>query len=202
MSQLKPTYSLTPSKPDPRVTRSQLQLREAFLEIVLEKGFDAVRVSEVISRADVNRATFYRHYHSKRDLLRSWSEEVGHLLDEQAESLDDPRAYAGSAEFLPAIVRAIFEHIDTHRSYYRLMIGRNGLREVADDMESQIYAFLEQRTHLLELTASGIPEGMEMRAHAAQFVGVVKWWLEQPTPLPALQVASWMWDLIVRSGEM
>ncbi len=189
-------------KPDPRVRRTQQLLRDSFLALVLEQGFEAVRVSEIIERAEVNRATFYRHYRSKRDLLRSWTQEVGHLLDAQADSLQDPRVYAGSAEYLPTIVLSIFEHIAAHQSYYRLMLGRNGLNGIANDMESQICAFLERRTDLLELTISGIPEGMQIRAYAAQFIGVVKWWLEQPTQLPALQVAAWMWDLLTQSEAL
>jgi AcrR family transcriptional regulator len=192
----------TPTKPDPRVGRTQRLLREAFLELVLEQGFEAVRVSEVITRAGVNRATFYRHYRSKRDLLRSWTGEVGHLLDAQADSLQDPRVLAGSGEYLPAIVLAIFEHIAAHDSYYRLMLGRHGLSSIASDMESQICAFVERRTEILELTGNSIPKGMQMRAYAAQFVGVVKWWLEQPTPAPAVQVAAWMWDLLTQSEAL
>ena len=206
MSQIKTPNSLsptsvspTPTAPDPRVRRTQHSLREAFLELVLEQGFEAVRVSEVITRAGVNRATFYRHYRSKRDLLRSWTQEVGHLLDAQAGSLEDPRIYAGSAEYLPGIVLAMFDHITAHDSYYRLMLGRNGLNSIASDMESQICAFLERRTDLLELTVGVVPHGMQMRAYAAQFVGVVKWWLEQSVPPPASQVAAWMWDLLTQS---
>jgi AcrR family transcriptional regulator len=187
------------AKHDPRVGRTQRLLREAFLELVLEQGFEAVRVSEVITKAGVNRATFYRHYRSKRDLLRSWTQEVGHLLEAQAESLQDPRVLTGSSDYLPAIVTAIFEHISTHDSYYRLMLGRRGLSGIANDVEAQICTFLERRTDVLELTLSSAPAGMQMRAYAAQFVGVVKWWLEQPDPPPAHQVAAWMWNMMTLS---
>jgi AcrR family transcriptional regulator len=198
MSPTQSAVALSSVKPDPRVGRTQRMLREAFLELVLEQGFEAVRVSEVITKAGVNRATFYRHYRSKRDLLRSWTEEVGYVLDAQADSLHDPRVFAGSEEYLPAIVLAIFEHIAAHQSYYRLMLGRHGLSSIANDMEFQIRAFIERRTDLLDLTGSTVPHGMQMRAYAAQFIGVVKWWLEQPNPLSALQVAAWMWDLMTQ----
>ena len=132
-------------KPDPRVRRTQKLLRDAFLALVLEHGFEAVRVIEIIERAEVNRATFYHHYRSKRDLLRSWTQEVGTLLDTGAVSLEDPRVNAGSDEYLPAVVVNIFEHIATHASYYRLMLGRHGLGSIASDIESQVVQFLERR---------------------------------------------------------
>jgi AcrR family transcriptional regulator len=185
------------SKPDPRVRRSQQLLRDSFLALVLEQGYEAVRVSEIIEKAEINRATFYRHYRSKRDLLRSWTHEVGTLLDSGAESLEDPRVYAGSDEYLPVVVVHIFEHIAAHATYYRLMLGRHGLSSIASDMESQVIGFLERRADLFEDTVStnGAPVGLRTRAYAAQFVGIVKWWLEQEVPPAAKQVATWAWDL-------
>jgi AcrR family transcriptional regulator len=184
------------SKPDPRVRRTQQLLRDAFLALVLEQGYEAVRVSEIIEKAEINRATFYRHYRSKRDLLRSWTHEVGTLLESGAGSLEDPRLNAGSDEYLPAVVVHIFEHIAAHATYYRLMLGRHGLSSISSDMESQVIGFLERRADLFETTFStnAAPVGMQTRAYAAQFVGIVKWWLEQDVPPTAKQVASWAWD--------
>jgi AcrR family transcriptional regulator len=188
------------SKPDPRVRRTQQLLRDAFLALVLEHGYEAVRVSEIIERAGVNRATFYRHYRSKRDLLRSWTQEVGALLDTGAGSLEDPRINAGSDEYLPAVVVTIFEHIAAHAPYYRLMLGRHGLSSIASDMESQVIQFLERRADLFDgaLPADGTPFGMRTRAYAAEFVGIVKWWLEQDAPPSPGQIAVWTWDLNTR----
>ena len=187
-------------KPDPRVRRTQKLLRDAFLALVLEHGFEAVRVIEIIARAEVNRATFYHHYRSKRDLLRSWTQEVGTLLDTGAVSLEDPRVNAGSDEYLPAVVVNIFEHIATHASYYRLMLGRHGLGSIASDMESQVIQFLERRADLFTsaLPVNGAPISMRTRAYAAQFVGIVKWWLEQDVLASPEQMAVWTWDLPIR----
>ena len=163
------------SFPDPRVRRTRQLLRDAFLALVFEQGFEAVRVSEIITRAEVNRATFYRHYRSKRDLLRSWTQEVGALLDTGAGSLEDPRVNAGSAEYLPAVVVTIFEHIAAHAPYYRLMLGRHGLSSIANDMELQVTHFLERRADLFAgaFPQNGAPLGMRTRAYAAEFVGIV-----------------------------
>ena len=196
----KPLSQKPLSKPDPRVRRTQTLLRDAFLALVLEQGFEAVRVSEIIARAEVNRATFYRHYRSKRDLLRSWTREVGTLLDSGAGSLEDSRINAGSDEYLPAVVVSIFEHIAAHAPYYRLMLGRHGLSSIASDIESQVIQFLERRADLFTsaLPVNGAPISMRTRAYAAQFVGIVKWWLEQDVLASPQRIASWTWDLPIR----
>jgi hypothetical protein len=99
--------------------------------------------------------------------------------------------------YLPAVVVSIFEHIALHRPYYRLMLGRNGLSSIASDMESQVIQFLERRSDLFDgpLRGNGAPVGMLSKAYAAQFVGIVKWWLEEDAPPSAQQIARWTWDL-------
>jgi AcrR family transcriptional regulator len=56
-------------KLDPRVKRTRQMLDQAFIELLAEKGFDAVSVQDVTDRAGVNRATFYAHFQDKFALL-------------------------------------------------------------------------------------------------------------------------------------
>jgi len=56
-------------KLDPRVKRTRQMLDQAFLELLAEKGFDAISVQDVTARAGVNRATFYAHFPDKFALL-------------------------------------------------------------------------------------------------------------------------------------
>jgi len=44
-------------------------LKSALIEPTIEKGFAALMVQDLADRAMVNRATFYRHYLDKYDLL-------------------------------------------------------------------------------------------------------------------------------------
>jgi len=47
---------------DPRVSKTRSALIEAFNCLILDSGQHAVRVAEIIRRADVGRSTFYDHY--------------------------------------------------------------------------------------------------------------------------------------------
>src|SRR5512140_2009237 len=60
---------LAPEKIDPRVKRTRLLLEQAFMELIQEKGFQAVTVQDITERAGVNRATFYAHFPDKYALL-------------------------------------------------------------------------------------------------------------------------------------
>ncbi len=60
---------LSPEKIDPRVKRTRSLLESAFMELIQEKGFQAVTVQDIAERAGVNRATFYAHFADKYALL-------------------------------------------------------------------------------------------------------------------------------------
>ena len=57
------------SKPDRRIGKTRKALKEALTDLILERGYEAVTVQEVISRADVGRSTFYAHFVDKDALL-------------------------------------------------------------------------------------------------------------------------------------
>ncbi|MDO9077645.1 MAG: TetR/AcrR family transcriptional regulator [Brevundimonas sp.] len=50
--------------------RTRSALFNAFVELVLERRYQQLRVSDIIARARVGRSTFYEHYDSKDHLLR------------------------------------------------------------------------------------------------------------------------------------
>jgi AcrR family transcriptional regulator len=47
------------------VRRTQKLLREAFIELIEERGFEALTIGELTSREMVSRAAFYRNYQDK-----------------------------------------------------------------------------------------------------------------------------------------
>jgi AcrR family transcriptional regulator len=57
-------------KVDRRTERTRAALLSAFVELVLSRGYDAVRVADIIRRANVGRSTFYLHYAGKDALLK------------------------------------------------------------------------------------------------------------------------------------
>lgn len=68
---------MLPEKPlDRRIIRTKVAIREALISLIEEKGFDAVLVSDIAERANINRGTFYLHYQDKFDLLEKTQKEI------------------------------------------------------------------------------------------------------------------------------
>jgi AcrR family transcriptional regulator len=66
----------TVSKPDRRVARTRQLLQKALMELLGERGYDAVTVQHIVDRANVGRTTFYAHFTSKVDLFLSCHEAI------------------------------------------------------------------------------------------------------------------------------
>lgn len=60
---------MSTNEQDPRVIRTRQLLQAALLELMQEKPFQSISVTDLTRRATLNRATFYLHYLDKFDLL-------------------------------------------------------------------------------------------------------------------------------------
>jgi AcrR family transcriptional regulator len=71
------------NKVDRRVRRTRQMLQQAMTELLREKEFVDITVQDIAEGADLNRATFYKHFLDKHDLLNAIvRERFQTLLDE------------------------------------------------------------------------------------------------------------------------
>ncbi|MBI9046482.1 MAG: TetR/AcrR family transcriptional regulator [Anaerolineaceae bacterium] len=61
---------------DPRVKRTRKYLEDALLELISEKEFHQISIAEITDRAEVARPTFYLHFNSKEELLKSYLDTI------------------------------------------------------------------------------------------------------------------------------
>lgn len=58
-------------KNDARFIKTEKKIVETFKEMVIEMNFESITVKELTSRAKINRKTFYLHYSTIEDLIKS-----------------------------------------------------------------------------------------------------------------------------------
>lgn len=56
-------------KEDARITRSKRDLRNALMELLKERPFDKITVTDICKKATINKMTFYKYYQDKYTLL-------------------------------------------------------------------------------------------------------------------------------------
>ncbi len=58
-----------PPPKDRRAARTRRTITKAFVELLGERRYEEIGVSEIAERADVGRSTFYQHFRGKEELL-------------------------------------------------------------------------------------------------------------------------------------
>ncbi len=177
---------------DRRILRTRKLIQEALIDLTIQKGFAAVTVRDITEYAGVNRATFYRHYKDKFDLLEQYAEEVYQLLDLPPETaLPAPRK-GGPGDKPASGLARMLEHVSSHAKFYRVMLGRNGDPAFAD----KIRHYVERRMR------RSLPDSLQQGQASADLylsylssgsVGAIRWWLEHDmvyTPAELAALAS------------
>src|SRR5215469_8328086 len=129
---------------DLRIRRTHHFLQEAMIELITEKGFEAITVGDITERAMINRATFYRHYQDKYDLVAKIFEETANRLVEHMKPLHKDTRLSVT-ENLPEIWIQFFEHVAEHARLYRAMLGKNGSSWFAARMREHTIKLMLER---------------------------------------------------------
>src|ERR1700722_29364 len=107
--------------PDRRVRRTRKLLHDAFLSLVIEKGYEKTTIQDILDLADVGRSTFYMHYQDKEALLTASFDEMRAQLERQLAEIPA----AGPIDVTPPAT-LLFEHAYRNQRVYRALCGHQG----------------------------------------------------------------------------
>ncbi|MBB6729856.1 TetR/AcrR family transcriptional regulator [Cohnella sp. CBP 2801] len=115
---------------DLRVVRTQQAIRDALVELIEEKGFEAMTVKDITSRARINRGTFYAHYQDKYDLMTKCEEEImvrlSKLVKKTIPSVTSELQHSPPRLAIYPLVIAIFEFLNEHSRFMKAALGTKG----------------------------------------------------------------------------
>jgi AcrR family transcriptional regulator len=144
------------TKTDRRVHRTRELLQKALIELISERGYEAITIQDIVDHANVGRTTFYLHYNSKDELFMSCHEaivskfHIGPLHPLSRKELLSQEAPSGMA--------LAYRHLEDARApLYSIFQGKDSfliLRRIRDWSAEQIEANL--RAAFVE-TESTIP---------------------------------------------
>jgi len=184
---------------DLRVRRTHKFLQEAMIELIMEKGFDAITVGDISERAMINRTTFYRHYQDKYDLVAKIFEDATNRLVENMKPFQKQNGQQ-AMENPPEIWLQVFEHFAENARLYRAMLGKNGSSWFAariSDYTVKIVLELESiwRAELEpdQTIDPAMPPELPAIQLAHVLLGTIIWWLESDQRATPKQMSSWFY---------
>ncbi|MNO44458.1 DNA-binding transcriptional repressor FabR [compost metagenome] len=167
---------------DPRIKRTLNLIQDALISLMDEKGFDQITVQDITMRAEINRATFYRHYQDKYDLLEKMVDEILQQFQAAFQLPPDFEAhdFIKDNDTPPDSFIRQFEQIAEHSRFYKVMLGPNGLPGFSLRMETIIRDSLRHRSVIAQPIDSQviIPRDIIVRYVTSAHLGVIMYWLE------------------------
>jgi AcrR family transcriptional regulator len=178
---------------DLRVRRTRKLLMQALIDLTIEKGFSAITVQEIAERAMVNRATFYRHYLDKYDLLDQYMNEVYELTASQ-EKLSSAQTQDVGSDNSPVGLVRMLEHVQRHGDFYCVMLGAKGdpafVHRIQQYSEMRLRSLLPSHGAKLKSHSPPLDLCLSYLSHAG--VGVMTWWLTDGQAYTPKQIAAWL----------
>lgn len=113
-------------KIDLRIIKTKKNLYSTLEELMKEKSFEEIKVSDICTKAMINRSTFYSHYNDKYELL---SEYINNLKNSLEEQLQKNKNISNSKEYYLEMIKLLLDHIEEKKdSYIAIMINnRNSI---------------------------------------------------------------------------
>ena len=170
-------------KTDRRITRSRRALRAALISLMEERGLDGFTVNDLCERADLNRGTFYNHFHDKDDLLLTLEDEIMNELARIQESMSklsmvDLVRYRAKKKPLPFLVE-LFDYLKTQGDFLHAVLGPRGDVRFGPRLRDAVCANLIQSILHKRYRENPTPFVQYYVAFfASAYLGVIQRWIE------------------------
>jgi AcrR family transcriptional regulator len=172
---------------DRRVQRTRALLLSALLDLIVEKGYEEVTVQDIVERANVGRSTFYAHFLDKRELLLTGVDGLQGLLTQPGAARD---SLAAPHVHLLGFSLPLFQHVQSNLRFCRALLGPlSGAivelriqRILADLVREELAACVPPGAAL------AVPLDVVVQYTVSAFLGLLRWWMEQPAPCSAEEI--------------
>ena len=161
---------------DRRQRKTREAIFRAFINLLGKKEFSQITVGEIIDRADVGRATFYAHFETKDELLRSMCTDIFHHVFTEELPQEADHDYSAGSKSLELKLGHVLYHLRENR------LNLKGL--LASESGELFLSFLKD--YLRELFVrylhefhSDVPEDYLLHHLTGSFAETVKWWVAQ-----------------------
>ncbi|MFC5338841.1 TetR/AcrR family transcriptional regulator [Leucobacter denitrificans] len=177
---------------DPRARHTRSVLFKAVLALAADRPIGEIPVTEIVTRAGVNRSSFYQHFTDREELLASALES----LETEAARPQEPVHLNDSTKPPTELVR-FARHFAEHADLYRQALGPHGSARVASRVRARTIAIVQEGIERSPVRRNTeLPVEVEAAGTAGAILGVIEFWLSQD-PLPSPEVAAdWMWGSI------
>ena len=167
---------------DLRQRRTRQSLVKALEELLVERPYQSLSVTDICQRAMVHRTTFYAHFNDKQELLRYL------LLGVERRCVETclPKDWSWEArDYFLTAARNVLDFFQSRRSLYRacLRSGADIDAHVLEDQAAEDLAQLLSQPRFHTSFPDSDPR-ITARFYTGAMLSLLRWWLDSEDPVP------------------
>jgi len=180
----------TNKKDDLRVRRTYKLLFESLLNLLSEKNFEDISVTDICENAMVHRTTFYKHFEDKHQLLKFCIKEFQTMFSEQ--SIDEFK-YGNLSDYYFNTIKNILEFTTStkNKSHFVALLRNNSNsiqtifhETVVEDVMLKLEEVKKSGTEIL------VPIQIIAEFYTGAIISVIRWWFENDMPIPVEEIVK------------
>ncbi|CAN7223691.1 TetR/AcrR family transcriptional regulator C-terminal domain-containing protein [Paenibacillus sp. LjRoot56] len=178
---------------DPRVLRTRLLIREAFIELLQELEVEKITVNRIAERATINRVTFYLHYKDIPDMIDKLAEEMINEIQAIFQEAPDPPG------FTIQILLNMLEHIAENSNFYKVLLASKRIPVFTERLMKLIADFITIRMDKLEASSTvnlKVKKDITIWYGSSAIIGTIVFWLRNDLPYTPVFLAAQLAELL------
>ncbi len=153
---------------DLRVRKTKKALAEAFIALLQERHFEEITVNELCDRAEIRRATFYKHYTDKFHFLACFARSLRDKFDASFWEQDKPES---TVEYYVEYVHRAIAFLNQHEALMNNVLKSDLFPTILNIITEQNYH--DTRDRLEKSVAAGMKLSAPVETVAAMLTGGV-----------------------------
>ncbi len=160
-------------KQDLRIVKTKKVLYMALVDLMREKTFEEIKVSEICSRALVNRSTFYAHYEDKYEFLVDF---LDTFKDSLTSYLDTNDNNLNTKEYYMEMLKLLLTHIEDKKNIYSAIMVNNRNGVMMDIISDVVNKDIKKRVQESGLNKGTIPVDIVAKFYIGAITNVgIEW---------------------------
>lgn len=141
-------------KQDLRIMKTKKALYESLIQLMKEKTFEEIRVSDICELALINRSTFYAHFDDKYELLYDY---IKNLKNELKTELSKNKEISNTKEYYIEMIKILLNHVEDKKEIYRSIMLHNQNSIMADIIYNALNEDILDHIQDNKTNSTGIP---------------------------------------------
>ena len=128
-------------KTDLRIIKTNNTLYDALINLLKEKTFEEIKVSDICQKALVNRSTFYAHFNDKYELFMSLINSLKESLQTELKSIEETNL----KDYYLKMIEVFLNHIEGKEQIYKSILINNRSSIIMDMIYDTITEDINQK---------------------------------------------------------